>query len=271
MKENRLIIALLLFIVGCSSNGPDTSDVSQGSLNVNVYDAKTFNPNIDHGVIAKYEVTVEADDIDVPIKLVLEADAEGAVIEGVPAGSDRKVTIRAYNQNGMNIRMGESDGVEVVGGEVSDSEIEMNAVPIFTNVKNGSIIPNTRLKMQIFADPKNKLVLQSQYDESDNDTLFNISPEYRNESVIYNNDLFNYSPQILIPGKYEFQINDPETGYGSSVNITITDGEHARGAKLYSGGIVFTEDDNLKLSRIGYGYAPQSSVNTALTEIAVSR
>ncbi|MFA4971591.1 MAG: hypothetical protein WC683_03180 [bacterium] len=232
IEEMKRIIALLalLALAGCGAG--EFSGAGGGMLAVRVRHAASFNPNIEHGRIEMYRVTVDGEGMERPIVATFDGNAEEGIVSGVPTGDNRTVAVEAVNPNDAVIRAGEAFGVKVNGG-VTEVPVDMEAVPIFTNIASGNTIDNTRLVFKLFSDPSNPVeVLEYEGDEQTAlvDASTNLSEIYLDQST----GLGKFAPLPIRPGKREFEVRDMLTGRSHRAIVLMIDGTHRRPAPLVS-------------------------------------
>lgn len=232
-EELKKLLALLglLALAGCGGGAGSTNDSATGSasLAVTISGAKSFNPSIEHGKVKTYLVTIEGVDIAEPIIAEFPGDADGGLIEGVPAGSDRKISVEAINANDLAIRAGDAQGVEISGGE-NTVDVSLDAVPIFTNLADKSFVDNTRLIFRIFSDPDHPVEIKDAAEA--NSALADASTNVTDIWVDKSTGLGRLSPALMAPGEHAFMVSDPSTGRSSTVNVTLLDGTKRRPAPL---------------------------------------
>lgn len=219
---------MLLFLASCGGAGSEDKNVgSTGGLKATILNSKTFNPNISHGKIAQYKVTVEGDSIIEPITAVFDGNVENGIIEGVPVGSGRIVKVEAINLNDKTIRAGEAENVEISSDNVTEVEINLESVPIFANLIDGNSIPNTQLIAKVFSDPNESLEIKDE-----NESLkqsFNVLTDI-------STGLASASAKFLLPGKHTMTVRNLNTGRFSTVTINLIDGTKVKPAPFFSAG-----------------------------------
>ena len=226
----KLIIILFFtaVIAACSSEGAklDSSGNSANLLAIKVVGAKSFNPNIAHGQIEKYTVTVEGEGIETPIVAEFDGTASEGVIDGVPAGGDRKITVEAINPNKSVIRAGETVGVSV-GGGLTEVSVEMQSVPIFANLADGASIENTRLTFELFSDPSHKVSVEEA----------GISANSNEINLDATTGMGEVRPPLISQGEHEFVVRDLETNRSSKIKLKVSDGVKRTPAPFVAGAV----------------------------------
>jgi hypothetical protein len=230
-----------LLLTSCGGGGSATSSSQSsctgpcGVLKLAVTGSKSFNPKIDHGRIVTYRVTLSGDGIDPPIVATFDGGATEGVIDGIPTGSNRQIAVDAINPNDLTIRQGEKADVTVEGGKTADVEVNMEEVPIFTNVTEGSIIENTRLIFQIFSDPTNHVVVEDISNDA-SAALADISTMATEISLDTSTGLGRMAPALQPTGEHKYKVSDVNTGRSSVVTVKILDGTKRKGAPFVAAG-----------------------------------
>ncbi len=215
------ILALMSLIGGCAS---DPNKIShRGSLAVRVDGARSFNPSISHGRIKLYRVTVEGEGIAEPIVAEFDGGASEGVIENIPSGNDRLVSVEAINENDVTIRAGEALDVRVGGGD-SDVDVRMESVPIFTNLTDGNVVENSHLAIRLFADPYGLLVVDDTRDGELN-ALADVSNGFNEIYLDRSSGMGVLTPGDLAPGKHTLTVRNIETSRETSVDVFIVSGD----------------------------------------------
>ena len=237
---NRTIFFLFL-ILALSACGHQTGDPQKapgglsGAVKATVTGSKSFNPNISHGDIKSYKVTVTSGDMETPIEAFFDGSAGSGVVENVPAGRDRIVKVEAINSNEKIIRAGEETGLVIVAGETAEAQIEMESVPVFANLNDGNAIPNTRFIARVFSDPADSVTIEDEF-EGVSLPLFDLNLNDDELRPDMSNGEARFSPAPLPAGEHRLTVKNVRTGRSSTVTVRLTDGTKLRPAPLYSGG-----------------------------------
>jgi len=229
MKRLLALLALLA-LAGCGVN--EAGGAGEGGISLKVTGARSFDPNAEHGRVEKYRVTVEGEGIEPKIVREFSGDLEEGVITGVPAGVGRTVSVEAVNPNRLTIRAGEADGVRV-GGGITEVPVEMEAVPIFINVADGSTVYNTRLAFKIFSDPANPVTVREHAGETARalvDASTNLSEIFLDAAT----GVGKFAPVVMDSGKRAFAVSDVATGRTHRVSVLVVDGTAVEPAPLVS-------------------------------------
>lgn len=193
-----------------------------------VIGAKGFNPRIAPGRVERYAVKIEGPGIASPIVAEFPGDAESGLVEGVPVGDGRVVSVTAMNANAATILAGETPGVEVDDG-LTTVEIALEAVPIFTNLADGAAVDNTRLVFRLFSDPAHPVVVE-EMGGGDAAALADASTGGTEIALDASTGLGVLAPVPLAPGDHRFSVRDVATGRSSSAEVRLLDGARRKGA-----------------------------------------
>lgn len=255
------ILLLMTMVFGCGggSGGGLSLDVT-GSAKIVVRNSRSKDGSKDYGAVNKYTVSIYGEGMSEPIEAEFEGDAENGVIEGVPSGGGKTVTVTAINKDDRPIRQGEAEEVNVASGGVTEVEVKLEAVPIFANLYDGNIVKNTRLRFELFADPEDPLHVEEVLSDK-NVTLFDAVSNLEELLPDANTGIAVMVPQNIKPGEHQFKVLSARTGRSSSVKIKVVDGADVKPAPLYSGGMVEVCGDFLKVNRLGSPLA--SSINSS--------
>lgn len=233
--KNLIAFLGLLSIAGCGGGDVDMKG-THGALAVKVTNAKSFNPKVEHGRIERYVVRIEGDGITEPIVAEFPGSATEGVVEGVPVGGNRTVSVEAKNPNSVVIRAGEEPGVSVGDGETS-VEVALEAVPIFTNLTDGAAIDNTRLVFRLFSDPGRPLMIEDSTGGGGS-PLADASTNLPQVNLDQATGLGQLAPGLIAPGERGFVVRDLITGRGSSVSIRLLDGTERKAAPFVAAGMI---------------------------------
>lgn len=241
-SEIKKLIALLglLAIAGCGGGSTSSLSEEAGSLAIVILDAASFNPAVEYGRIEKYRVKIEGPGIAEPIFAEFNGSATEGEVKDVPAGKNRVVSVEAINPNELAIRAGEAAGI-AVGSGVTDVDIEMEAVPIFTNLKTSAAVDNTRLAFHLFSDPEHKLIVEDASEKS-GALLADIETNRSEIELDRSSGLGSLKPPFLEAGKYSFVVRDVETGRSSKIEVNVLDGTKRRPAPFVAAGRLKAEN-----------------------------
>lgn len=245
-RHFALIMTLIstLVICSCGTNPGDKGD-GHASLAITIEGGKIFNPNIEHGSVDKYRVVIRGDRMD-DIAAEFDGGAQEGVIDGIPVGDDREITVEAINPNGLAIRAGEALGVKINSG-FNDVPVRLESVPVFANIADGATIENTRLIFRVFSDPAHAIVVDGANDSesfSIVDAATNLNEIHADESTW----LASISPKIMPKGEHVFEVRDLSSDRSSSIRVRLIDGERARPAPLVSASSVSNRDSSILFS-----------------------
>ncbi|MBI2092227.1 MAG: hypothetical protein HYY43_01780 [Deltaproteobacteria bacterium] len=239
------IACLFVLFASCGADFSDwqSSGAETGAVKAIIIGSQSFNPNISHGKIVQYKVTISGSDFSEPIVKTFDGAEESGIIEGVPIGDNRALKVEAINQNNIKIREGEAEGLEITAGEAAETEVKMESVPVFANLNDGNIIPNTQFKVRIFSDPAEQIEVEDEF----NGMILPLADADLNSAEIFpdiSSGFADIKPALLPPGGHNFTVKNVNTGRTAAVAIRLTDGTKLISAPLYSG-------SSIKVGRIG--------------------
>lgn len=250
MKHLTLFLVSLIFLSSCGG-GPSLQMGEGGAIKLVVKGAASFNPNIEHGRIVSYRVTVNGSDMSSPVVAEFSGDSAEGLISGIPIGEDREVVVEAINPNDLIIRQGEKQNIKIEGGKVAQTEIVLESVPIFANIADGNTIDNTRLIFKVFSDPTCRVVVEELTDNK-GEALINASTAALELSMDAATGLGKMIPEIQPPGQHSYQVKDLNTGRSSVINVILVDGTKRKAASFVAAGEF---GENFSPSRLSYGLA----------------
>lgn len=233
MKIVKIAFVIVGIFVAASCGGAPTGD-GGGALAVKVIGAKGFNPRIAPGRVERYAVKIEGPGIASPIVAEFPGDAESGLVEGVPVGEGRVVSVTAMNANAATILAGETPGVGVDDG-LTTVEIALEAVPIFTNLADGAAVDNTRLVFHLFSNPAHSVVVE-EMGGGDATALADASTGGTEIELDASTGLGVLAPVLLSPGDHRFSVRDVATGRFSSAEVRLLDGARRKGAPFVAAG-----------------------------------
>ena len=254
---SKKMLVLILLIPSCGDisrsaefdSNVEVSTGGSGAVKAIVLNSKSFSPNISHGQIVQYKVTVSAIDLEVPIVAAFDATAESGVVSGIPVGKNRIVKVEALNQNNAIIRDGETLNLEIKAGTVTEAVVQMLSVPVFANLSDGNSVPNTRFKALVFSDEKNPVSIEDEFDGVAL-PLFDVSANMAEVYPDISTGLASFLPALLPAGEHKFTARDIKTGRETSVTLYLADGEKRAPAMFYSAGTYH----NAVLGSLGISY-----------------
>lgn len=253
MKKIISILLILFCLSSCSGGGSNEVAIDGKNLSLAVTNSRSFNPDIDHGKIDYYQVTITAPDIQKPIVERYEGDSTAAKMMGIPSGESRTILVEAINPNGLVIRRGEKEGISIIPGKTTQADISMNSVPIFTNLRDKAAVSGTRIRFDIFGEPDSELEVLNLTQGTE---TFVIDQSTGSTILDTSNDegLFSLSPQEFETGAYTFQIRDKKTGESTTVNVTFLESTIRPGLMVNTGGSVSKKGGETTLVTLGQPY-----------------
>lgn len=238
-----VVIGAMFFLLHCGGEGASqgSSPRDGGNLHVVVKNS-TSQATEPYARIAAYRVVVTGEGMATPIEALFSGESETGVIEGVPVGGNRLLTVEAVNNLDQTIRAGDSEPFEVEGGKTATVPVELESVPIFVNVSPGSRIENTRLVLKAFSDPNTPLEF---FEGGEGDASL-MSEVFSDET----RGIADYAPTLLPAGEHTFTVRHSVNGRWSRVSLDLLDGTRRRAAPLFSTGLT-TPSERGKIQQAG--------------------
>lgn len=240
MKIKIMTVGLLAVLAGCGGNGGAGGEQTAADKEISAYDgpagmvkavvtnSKSFNPNISHGLIDQYKVTITGEGIENPIVATFGGNETSGVVDNVPAGGNRKIKVEAINPNEQKIREGDLENVEILSGGITEVEVSMDSVPVFANLADGAVMPNTRLVARVFSDPADSVTVEDDF----NGANFSLSGVLASAS----SGLSAVAPPLMQEGQHKFTVKSLKTGRSTTVSVRLVDGTKQRPAPISNAG-----------------------------------
>lgn len=245
------VFIFFLILVSCSG-GSDSTSISGKNLSLTVSGSRSFNPDIEHGAIDYYQVTISNEDLEDPIVERFAGDATSAKILNIPFGDNYVILVEAFNLNGLVIRRGQKEGIHIYPGKITSVDLAMNSVPIFTNITDKSFVSADRLQFEVFAEPESSVEI---LDITNTETPEKIVDETTGNAFVDTSvnveGVYTVVPQKMDQGLYSFQVRDKETGEASTLTVTLTGSTLRPGVHLVSGGQIKKLGDELVMKSVG--------------------
>src|SRR3990167_4747938 len=231
MKIKILAVGLLI-LVGCgggiSPDGPLSLSVSKGDVGyvqLNVENAK--KPSILESVqIEKFKIIIEGEDL-APIEYLVEKEAEGIVIQGIPKGKSRQIHVLALSRSGKTIREGLVKDITIEGGKTLTLSIRLEPTPYVLNFAEEDATSNRRLHFKILSDPGHTITVEEKEQLTDAVTG-------QREIKADEKGIAKFYPGILAEGTYHFTFRDLNSEKSSSAVIRLWEGAGIGPAPLFS-------------------------------------
>lgn len=228
-------VGVALLTAHCGGSAAPAAGVLDGEGVARVQVVKRAAATHPLGQIAAYTVAVSGPGFET-VEATIAPDSTEAVLEGIPAGDARQVAVSALNAEAQQIWSGEARAVSIPAGEVVEVPITLEPIPIFANVRDGSVVTNTRLRPAVVA-PRGTTVtmLQAPADGvAAPEPVLDAALGSVNVPIEDASGLVQLRPAQLAPGRYQLVVEDTATHRMSSVVVTIVDGTRRRGAPFYA-------------------------------------
>lgn len=214
--QRQVPISLLLgfwLLMSCGNGTEEAVSFSEtegepGYVHLNITNAKDLSPS-EVGTITSYKIRLEGDDF-APIEQIISNDASGVVIQGIPIGTNRHISVWALNRDGQILREGLLNNVTISTGKIELS-IPLLSVPMVLNLEEGSAVSNQDLFFDLLTDPGHYLTVK---------TTMPLG-----EVVADPQGFASFYPDILPAGYYQFTIVDEDSGKSRLLSLRLYEGE----------------------------------------------
>lgn len=253
MKKKLGITSCVLGLIfsGCGGESSSLPGISfsqnkgeAGYLQLNITDAKGKSLG-QKTEIETYKAVVEGEGLQSKEE-ILPVGLSGVVIDGIPAGKNRKISIQALNIFGEVVREGIAEGVSIEKGKRIALDIALQSVPLSLNLKAEDFLSNQRLYFHLFSDPGH--VLSVRKEDLLQDVVGGkafVVANSKGEAKFY--------PGPLPAGDYHFTLIDQTNRRARTVTIHLWDGTKVKAAPFFTA--------STSASRLGQGIARRSHFN----------
>lgn len=234
------ILLIVIMLASCGADelaGAPVRDVTPGVSGAQVI-VKAVGPASAHPLarVQQFRVVVTGDDF-APIEASFDGQALEGELVGIPPGSARHLRVEAVNAAEQIIRDGEVADVEIPDGERTEIPVTLEVLPIFTNLREGGVVSNTRLRPEILTTPGH--AVQVQYGSAggtDAAPLLDVALGTDQLTADVTLGTARLAPALLAVGAYRLAAVDLTSGRRTELQVRVTDGTQRRGAPLFVGG-----------------------------------
>ncbi|MDO8526523.1 MAG: hypothetical protein Q7T03_02420 [Deltaproteobacteria bacterium] len=240
---------ILGLLAGCGSSSDLPTGVSfsettgeTGYVQLNVSNSRNVTAS-KNATIDQYRITIRGDGLE-PIENTVTANADGALIQGVPVFKSATVTVAALNADKKILREGIAENVSVAAGQTAAVSVVLDSVPVLLNLSDGDHTSNQRLWFHLLTDPGHFVAVEEDRPLKDVSTsLSQIVSGEQGESRFY--------PGSLLPGEHHFILRDNNTGKTSAITLHLWDGAKIKGAPLFAASSVQLNASAIISKRLG--------------------
>lgn len=250
-KISLFLFAFCLVLAGCGggastpgiSFSQNKGDAGYLQLNVSGSRGKSFS---ERTRIDAYKVILEGEGL-ARKEETLPGGSKGLLIDGIPAGPHRTITIQGLNVFGEVLREGSLAGLNVEKGKRIQADVVLQAIPLSLNFKEEDHWSNQRLYFHLFSDPGHLLSVKGEEFFQDVAAKTDrLHTSLQGEAKFY--------PGPLPAGNYRFEVLDRTNGRSRVHTLHLWDGTKRKGAPLFSAG--------LGVSRLGQPLARPGGTDT---------
>lgn len=217
MNRHSILLGLMV-MVGCGAGSVDIGhDGTHGQLKVALPSTSDF-PSV--MAIREYRVTISADDMPEPLVATSPVETSTSVtIPNIPAGSSRHLVVAALNSAGQTVREGEAL-LDIVAGQTAKADIDLDVVPVVTNLINGAYRPKDRLWLDVLTDPDQTFGVEV-LDATASIALADLATQTTTVKVDSQFGRRRFYLPPLSAGRHTLRISDPASGRSSLVELVV--------------------------------------------------
>lgn len=247
-----LFSSLFFFQLHCGGGEEGKIEFISDNLALVVSNTQSFNPNINHGKIIYYEITVTGPDLGKKFIKRFSTKTRRARVLGIPVGKSRTILVEAFNANGVVIRRAKKEGVAIEGAKLTQVQLAMDAVPIFTNVADKGLVRHAKTRLGIFGEPNSRLRIHEIDDEGDAlEVWVNRSTHVAYVDTSSDEGLFYFDLPRVELGIHRFRVTDENTGESSTIQASFYADKMQPGWNFVSGGDLVDEGETRMMTSVG--------------------
>lgn len=193
-------------------------------------ETQEFNPNVSHGEIDRYKVTIMGATLIASIVKYYEAGTTAATFDGFADGTTLTILVEYINANGLTVRRGQSQTLTITAGQTITTALDINNVPIFANVRDGATVYNNRFAPEVFAPGAIEFQVSDFFNASES-VLTDTDSGLATFSISEGDPTSTLSLNVptLSAGDHELTVIDTDTGESSTITITVLQGSTQNG------------------------------------------
>lgn len=238
MKTLLTIFLISITIINCGDSS-SSYDGNTQKINLRFIEKNEFDPFGEHGAIDKFKITVTGENLSTPIIQYYPFETESVEFEELSANTQIEILVEAINYNEMVVRRGRSGQFDIVGGQISNANIEIYNVPIFANVTDGSQVYSNRFIPKVFAPGG----IQFQVIDEFNDSQSILADKVTGEATFSINENQEssikavYSSDLPI-GTHKLTVKDVNTDEATTISIQALNSSKRKVLPTTAGGFV---------------------------------
>ncbi len=244
---------------GSSQSGPGgaADSLAVGPVGwVKVLVADTSVPLNELSIVQSYRVRIEGADFST-IEKEFPVGAGDVVMDGIPRGKNRTITVTATNKRGDLVRQAVATPVTIEGGKTVPVEMTLEGVPLLLNLSDGKSVFQGRLLFQVLVNEEAPVEIRDEFLDAATPEE-NVLPDLATgatEKWPAENGVAQLYPGSLKVGKHHFTIENTQNHQVTTVDLLVLDGTGRRGATFFSGGGLQEEGGLILPSRVGQTFA----------------
>lgn len=241
MVRFYFLIVLLLFSAcgGSSAQNvaphPDASeDIPSARLALTVRDESHFDPpKSSYNEVDHFVITVSGAGLIAPLVKTYPAETQNAEIDGIAAGAVVDVKVEAFNRDGYIFKRGYSENV-AIDESVQNAILNIEHVPIFTNLTSHSLPVAGRLHFKTFSNPAHAISLTA-IDAEGRTLLIENSDGATHVRGDADTGIAHWYPKNLPAGTYRLILRDEDNRESSTLDSQIGNAVAALPLQMTSG------------------------------------
>jgi len=260
MNLSGICVFLVMWMLGCGGASHDSlPSVDGGGLKMIVSSSKTSSHEL--AEIKKYKVVIAGEGLS-PIEKEI-VSGESAVINGIPRGNKRTITVTGLNKDDTAVQEGIAENISISGGKTTPVEMPLEGIPLFLNLADGTSMRDNLLLFDVLSNSDDSFQITDETLETGIKSVSVLKDVVLGESALQPDDqgVIRFYPGTLSPGLHRFTVENLRTNKKTTVEVQLFD-RRISGAPLLSSGSIKEEEGAWVPKRLGQPFVRTTKEGT---------